>query len=187
MKKSICLGAAIFIAINSPVSANSLITKGLTALGAVADVDQLISKDEQQSDKPDNGSNIGALFLEQEVFIVGGELDGSTLLLNDLLVSGSNLALIMADQVIELENTDVSDSTIVANIISIKDSNAGYFEIEQLVEFLNSTIEAQSNVQINITSVESSNLIGSDIKQEFYSEGVRYNNTTVIANSFRAK
>lgn len=187
MKKSLCLSAALFVAVTVPVSANSLITKGLTALGAVADVDQLTSSDGQQSDQPESGSNIGALFLDQEVSIVGGELDGSTLLLNDLLISGSNLAIIFADQIIELENTDVTDSTIVANIISIKDSNAGYFEVEQLVEFLNSTIEAQSNIQVNVVSLESSNLIGSDIKQEFYSEGVNYNNTTVIANRVRGK
>jgi hypothetical protein len=186
MNKSFCFSIALLVAVSSPVSANPLIKKGLTALGAVADVDQLISKDGPQNNSPDTGSNIGGLILDQDVEIVGGEFDGATVSLNDLLVSNSNIALLIGEQVVEIEDTSVSQSTIVANVISVEDSNAGYFDIEQVAEFINSTVQG-SSIQVNVTAIQDSNLIGTRVTQNFSSDGVTFSNTNIRANDIRKK
>ena len=189
MKKYLCLSAALLVSISSSVSANQVITKGLTALGAAADIDQLFSQDDSNdSQTPTNeGSNIGGLVWDQEVEIIGGEFEGATMALNQLLASGSNVALMIGDQVVEIRQTDISESTLVANIVNIENSNIGYFEADQIAEFINSNIAAESTVQVNTTSIANSNLIAVDIKQQFEIDGASVSNTQIYANGIQVK
>lgn len=188
MNKGLCLGAALLVVISSTVSANKLVGKGLAALGAAADLDQLFSQDESKGSEsqPNEGSNIGGLLWEQELEIVGGEFEGATMTLNQLLISGSNIALMNGEQVVEIRQTDVSESTLVANITNIVNSNVGYLETEQLAEIINSNIEGESIVQVNTTTIANSNLIGADFKQKFEMEGASVSNSKIYANGIQA-
>lgn len=191
MKNTICVTVTVValtvlptVAMATPAS--KILNNGLTALGAVADIDQLFSNDSSNASNEgsDRGSNtnIGAAIWKQKFNVIGGKFEGSTLTLNQLIAKKSNIALLIGDQVVEIRNSDVTNSSLTTNIVQIKDSNIGYINAEQFTEILRSNVQSDSHLQVNTISVQNSNLIGADIKQIFSMRNTNLTDSKVNAN-----
>ncbi len=147
-KTALIVGLGLFSM--SPVYAGK-IDKGLTILGAAADIKELWPENGGGGESR-GGSNIGALLLDQNVTIQGSTIIDGTLDLNSIEVDESNILVMIGDQTVRLDGTTVDNSDVIANSIVISTSNMALVGISQLFEMLGSTV-TDSFIRANVVGI----------------------------------